>query len=145
MSNKLQADKMRKLVALGRKELGYIYDGDGDCGHPAGDKKAWLNTGKAFLRALAKDLGFEESKVWANPGGIAVAGESTLMGMWGPGNGMYISVVQPMCGCGIVLYRSISNMKGYSGGSNNWISSRDFSSGDYEGFVGQLMRLDRAA
>ena len=45
---------MRKLAELLSHDLGYIW-GEKE-GGPNGDKKVFLNTGKAFLRALAKDL-----------------------------------------------------------------------------------------
>ena len=51
----------------------YAY-GDKERG-PNGRKKNFLNTGKAFLRALAKDLGLRDALVSANEGGIAVSGE----------------------------------------------------------------------
>ena len=42
----------------------------------------FLNVGKTFLRALAKDLGLRDVKVTSNAAGIAVSGECYLYGMW---------------------------------------------------------------
>ena len=55
MSMKSQGSNMWRLSVLLSHELGYAY-GDKERG-PNGRKKIFLNTGKAFLRALAKDLG----------------------------------------------------------------------------------------
>lgn len=73
MSVKSQESNMRRLSALLSHDLSYAY-GDSECG-PNGSKKVFLNVGKAFLRALAKDLGLRDATVSANPGGIAVSGE----------------------------------------------------------------------
>jgi hypothetical protein len=139
MNNKYQEKKMKELALLSRRNLGYIF-GDSER-EVAGDKKVWLNTGKAFLRQLARDLGLTESKVWANPGGIAINGESTLMGMWSEGNGIYVELTQALGGCGCVMYRDILTMKDYSGGTNNWVSPHDFETLSYDRFVERLERL----
>jgi hypothetical protein len=46
-----------------------------------------------------------------------------LMGMWGPENGVYVSMNKdfPNAPWGQVLYRSIKHMKDYSGGVNQWL------------------------
>ena len=95
MSVKSQGSNMRRLSALLSHDLGYAY-GDKERG-PNGRKKNFLNTGKAFLRALAKDLGLRDALVSANEGGIAVSGECTLIGMWEEG-GIYICLSQPVGG-----------------------------------------------
>ena len=63
---------------------------------PSGAKKTFLNLGKVFLRALAKDLGLREAKITSDSGGIAVSGGCDLIGMWENG-GIYISLSQ-FCG-----------------------------------------------
>ena len=142
MSVKLQTQKMRRLAVLSQKNLGYIYDDtNGDGGRPAGEKKEWLNTGKAFLRTLAKDLGLSEFKVDANPGGIAVNGESTLIGMWPDGRGVYVHFCQVLGGVGPVLYRTVSHMKDYGGGHNQWINSWELSRSSYEDFVERIKNV----
>ena len=73
MSVKSQESNMRRLSMLLSHDLSFI-GGERECG-PNGSKKAFLNTGKAFLRALARDLGLHDVTVSANSGGIAVSGE----------------------------------------------------------------------
>lgn len=80
MSMKSQENNMRRLAILLKQNLSYI-GGERECG-PNGAKKAFLNLGKVFLRALAKDLGLRDVRVMSNPGGIAVSGECCLYGMW---------------------------------------------------------------
>ena len=92
MSHKSQEKNMRKLADLLGRDLSYIW-GERESG-PNGDKKVFLNTGKTFLQALSKDLGLQEVSVSSNPGGIAVSGESTLMGMWQT-NGLYVQFSSP--------------------------------------------------
>ncbi len=79
MSVQSQEKNMRKLANLLSRDLSYIW-GERESG-PKGDKKVFLNTGKTFLRALAKDLGLKEYNVSANPGGIAVSGDCSLIGV----------------------------------------------------------------
>ena len=105
---------MRRLSVLLSHDLGYAY-GDKERG-PNGRKKIFLNTGKAFLRALAKDLGLRDALVSANEGGIAVSGECTLIGMWEEG-GIYICLSQPVGGGDkVLLYRTVRNGRDYKGG-----------------------------
>lgn len=58
MSIKSQEGHMRQLALLLTTDLGCIFD-ERESG-PNGSKKAFLNVGKVFLRALAKDLGLHE-------------------------------------------------------------------------------------
>lgn len=71
MSVKSQEHSMRRLAALLGQDLSYI-GGDRKSGSN-GNKKTFLNVGKVFLRALAKDLGLRDVTVSSNPGGIAVS------------------------------------------------------------------------
>ena len=93
-------------------------------------KNDWLKTGRSVLRALGKELAFNQMKVWTNPGGVGVAGEAKLMGMWlTRDTGIYVDTA--MCG-GLYhgmdsrsrgpyfMWRTISDMKDYTGGSNQW-------------------------
>ena len=61
MSIKSQEGHMRQLALLLTSDLGCIF-GERESG-PNGSKKAFLNVGKVFLRALAKDLGLHEVTV----------------------------------------------------------------------------------
>lgn len=129
MSHKSQEKNMRKLAELLDRDLSYIW-GERESG-PNGAKKQFLNTGTAFLRALGKDLGLRDAKASSNPGGIAVSGESTLMGMWQT-NGLYVQMSQPCSGReNVVLYRTIRHSKDYSGGHNNFLTLRDLAEMSY--------------
>ena len=119
MSVQSQEKNMRKLAGLLGRDLSYIW-GERESG-PNGDKKVFLNTGKTFLRALAKDLGLQEYNVSANPGGIAVSGDCSLIGMW-HSSGIYVMITQASFGLEeLVLYREAKHIKDYSGGSNRFL------------------------
>lgn len=129
MSHKSQEKNMRKMAGLLGRDLSCIW-GERE-GGPNGDKKVFLNTGKVFLRALAKDLGLRDVSVTSNPGGIAVSGGCTLMGMWQT-NGLYVQMSQPCSGReNVVLYRTIRHSKDYSGGHNNFLTLRDLAEMSY--------------
>lgn len=140
MSVKSQEKNMRKLADLLTRDLSYI-GGERESG-PNGDKKVFLNTGKAFLRGLAKDLGLVEYKVSANPGGIAVSGEATLIGMWGS-TGIYIQIEQPCYDreC-VLLYRTVRHMNDYTGGHNRFLRRRNLESMSYSNFLNVFMGED---
>lgn len=115
MSVKTQEKHMARLAELVSKDLSYIH-GERESG-PNGEKKEYLQVGKTFLRALAKDLGLRECKVYDMRGGIGVNGEVALMGLWDDGNGVYILIHQDdFTGC--IMYRTIAHMKDYTGGHN---------------------------
>lgn len=136
MSIQSQEKNMRKLAGLLGRDLSDIR-GEREDG-PNGDKKVFLNTGKAFLRALARDLAFMEYKVSANPGGIAVSGDCTLIGMWAD-SGLYVQLSQP---CyqkeNVLLYRTVCHIKDYSGGRNQYITRRELESLSYKQFLDRL-------
>lgn len=144
MSVKSQEKNMRKLADLLGRDLGYIW-GERESG-PNGDKKEFLNTGKVFLRALARDLGFLDSEVSANPGGIAVSGDCTLMGMWAH-NGLYIQLSQPCFDQErVLLYRTIRHSRDYTGGVNLYLTRRNLETLSYPQllFVLAAMRKEDA-
>lgn len=138
MSVKSQEANMRKLAGLLDQDLGYIW-GKKECG-PNGAKRAFLNTGKAFLRALSKDLGLRDAVVKSNPAGIAMSGDCTLMGMWDTG-GIYVTIGQFCGGRNALLFRSIRHMKDHSGGYNHWISLDDLMTCSYERLLFVLSSL----
>lgn len=70
MSKKSQTNNMRRLAALLDFDLCDIH-GKKECG-PNGSKQVFLNAGKVFLRALARDLGLRDVTVSSNAGGIGV-------------------------------------------------------------------------
>ncbi len=136
MSIKTQEKHMHRLAELTSQDLSYI-GGERESG-PNGAKREFLNTGKTFLRALAKDLGFAESNVYANPGGIGVGGDVILMGMWSENNGIYITIRGANDFLSPVLCRSIRHMKDYSGGQNCWLE-KDILKGYYQQLVKKLL------
>ena len=115
MSFKTQRKHMKRLAELVRQDLTYI-GGERESG-PNGAKKEYLQAGKTFLRAMAKDLGFAESKVYDMPGGIGVAGEIAMMGIWSEGNGVYVLIHEDnFTGC--IMYRTIRHLGDHTGGYN---------------------------
>ena len=86
-------------------------------------KEKFKRVGKKAMVELALLLDLNEFKYDFNPGGIAVSGDLTLMGMWSEGNGIYVSMNKdfPNKPWGDVLFRSIKHMKDYSGGTNQWL------------------------
>lgn len=119
MSVQSQEKHMRTLAELLSHDLSYVW-GERE-GGPNGDKKVFLNTGKTFLRALAKDLGLVEYKVSANPSGIAVPGECSLIGMWNNG-GIHIIIGQSCFELEEqVLYREAMHISDYTSGYNRFL------------------------
>lgn len=130
MSVRSQEANMRALADLLGQDLSFIY-GEKESG-PNGNKKVFLNVGKAFLRALAKDLGLRDVKVKANPGGIAVSGDCIMIGMW-EDNGIYIDISQIGGGSDLVLmYRTVRHANDYKGGYNQFISRKELATQSYE-------------
>ena len=75
--------------------------------------------GKRAFKELAEYLGLTKFNVNFNKAGVAVSGDLTLMGMIESEQGVYISYSKD----GFqdkVLYRTITHLKDYSGGSNNY-------------------------
>lgn len=139
MSVKSQENNMRRLADLLGRDLGYIW-GERECG-PNGAKRTFLNVGRAFLRTLSKDLGLRDARITSNPGGIAVSGDCTLMGMWEDG-GIYINLSHPVCGGERVMYyRTIRHMRDYTGGYNHWLLRGDLQKFSYERLLSTLSAL----
>lgn len=86
-------------------------------------KKRFKQIGLKAMKELALILELKEVDINFNPGGIAVSGDLRLMGMWSAENGVYITMNKnfPNAPCGQILYRTIRNMKDFSGGSNCWL------------------------
>lgn len=143
MSVKSQENNMRRLAILLNRDLGCIF-GERECG-PNGDKRTFLNVGKTFLRALGKDLGLHDVRVSANPGGIAVSGDCTLIGMWENG-GLYINLSQltfpPRC---VGYYRTVRHIRDFKGGYNHLLTHRDLMKLSYPAFLDMMntLRKDR--
>ena len=107
MSIKSQTNNMRRLAALLNFNLCNIR-GKKECG-PNGSKQVFLNVGKVFLRALARDLGLHDVTVSSNAGGIGVSGDCNLIGMWENG-GLYVSISQPACGIAEAIKAAITTL-----------------------------------
>lgn len=122
MSVQSQEKNMRKLAELLSHDLGYIW-GERESG-PNGDKKTFLKTGKTFLWNLSKDLKLRDAKVSVNPGGIAVSGECSLIGLWNDGNGgIYVQLSQSSFDReNVLLYRRVQSISDSTGGQNNFVS-----------------------
>ena len=136
MSVKTQEAKMRTLAELMGHEADYL---SGSREYP-GPKRTFLNTGRAFLRALAKDLNLTDSKVSVNPAGIAVSGDCTLIGMWEK-NGIYIDI-SDFCGLNdAILYRTVRHMEDYAGGQNRYVSRSEWSGMSYQDLLNRLSAL----
>ena len=134
-----QEKNMRRLADLLRHDLGYLR-GEKECG-PNGDKKTFLRLGNVFLRALAKDLGLHNVTVRANPGGIAVSGDCTMIGMWEE-NGVYVCLSQTHISKPMALFfRTVRHAKDYTGGHNHWISVEELGKLSYRELLSRLTAL----
>ncbi len=87
-------------------------------------KQIFKTLGKKAFKELATYIGLKEVDVHFNPSGPAISGDLILMGMFTPDKGIYISMNKDGMRSG-VLYRSITSMKDYSGGSNNYFPEGD--------------------
>lgn len=139
MSMQSQKKNMKIIHSLVSQNLGYIF-GERESG-PNGAKKQFHTKSAAFLRALGRDLEFQECEVTNNYGGIAVSGEIALMGMWSEGNGLYFQLSQSAIGRQSFLYRQISHIKDYTGGRNQWLPVELFASGKYTELMDILLAL----
>lgn len=140
MSKQSQIRNMKALAQLLSQPLGYIY-GERECG-PNGAKKQFLSKGRAFLSALAKDLGLTDYTVRTNPAGIAVSGEATLSGTWPTGRDIYVSI-QQMDPELVLLYRR--EMGSGQLTVNHFVNLRTLEKGDYDALLDQLRFLNKEA
>lgn len=139
MSVKSQENNMRRLADLLSQDLGYIW-GERECG-PNGAKKTFPNLGKVFLRALSKDLGLRDAKITSNPGGIAVSGDCSLIGMW-ENSGIDIYLGQLLSDKRTVLmYRTVRHIRDYTGGHNNFLTLDDLRKLSYSELLEKLGAL----
>lgn len=83
-------------------------------------KNVFKSLGQKFLKEVTKHIPFKEVKISFNPGGIAVSGDHNLMGMLNDHTGIYVSFNADRICQSQILYRTVANMKDYSGGANNW-------------------------
>lgn len=143
MSVKSQEKNMRRLADLLSRDLSYIW-GERESG-PNGDKKVFLSTGKTFLRALAKDLELCSAEVHVTPGGIAVSGECSLIGMW-ESSGIYVQISQS---CGdrerVLLYRTVKSVNDHTGGRNIYLNCGELERLSYGQLLDRLLALRKEA
>ncbi len=140
MSFKSQEQNMHRLADLLGHDLSHIW-GERESG-PNGEKRVFLNLGKTFLRALAKDLGLRDVKVMSNPGGIAVSGECCLYGMWEE-CGLFICLERPCFGQDLLLYRSILSLRDHKGGYNNHVSRSELATMSYAELLNRLLTVKK--
>ena len=143
MSVQSQEKNMRRLADLLSHDLGYIW-GERENG-PNGDKKVFLKTGKTFLWNLSKDLKLRDAKISVNPGGIAVSGECSLIGLWNDGGGgIYVQLSQ-FGGDqeNVLLYRTIQSMDDHTGGQNHFVSLAYFQRAYYSGLLYELSTVQK--
>ena len=146
MSIKSQSASMKKLASLLSKDLGYIF-GPRESG-PNGDKSAFHSQGRAFMRALGKDLCLIAPRVHVNKAGIAVSGEVCLQGMWDDHHGLYLWLEQDLRGKRCMTYRSITVHpelgEQYMHGPNHAISLEQMRCGDYLDLLDELAAMRRS-
>jgi len=136
-----QEKLMGEISNLLSQDLGYIF-GEKELG-PNGNKKIFLDKSARFLRQLAKDLDFSESKVSKNIAGIACSGEVYMYGMWSEDNGIMFVLEQAFNLNNRLLYRSIYNIndRGSKHGRNQFIDHEVFLNKDYSGLCEKLLNL----
>ena len=142
MSEKSQKANMERLSGLLGGNLSYLF-GENESG-PNGDKKTFLNLGKTFLRAAAKDLGLRDVRVTSNAGGSGVSGSCTLYGMWEQ-NGIYLCLEQFCSGRNVLLYRSIRELNDHKGGYNHFLSAQELGSISYAEFLSRMKLIRKDA
>lgn len=108
-------EKFNKLAATLKTGLSYNY----------ANKEAFKKAGLSALRALAKEMGFTESRVGFNEGGIAVSGDHSMYGMFGEGEGVVIYISQGAFSNHAGYCRHIKSLTDYSGGANVWIEHKE--------------------
>jgi hypothetical protein len=102
------------------KLLRFVQGNDLSYDQPAKDK--FKERGLKAMRRLASALKLREFEASFNAGGIAVSGDLHLMGMFNDNMGIYIAISKGVFKHDgfTFLYRTIKNMKDYSGGGNNY-------------------------
>ena len=104
------------------RELGLLMLNGESGGYNGAFKARFKAIGKKAMKELAVLLELKEHDVSFNPGGIAVSGDLTLMGMWDEGTGVYVTMNKdfPNKPWGDVLFRTIKDMRDFTGGPNQY-------------------------
>lgn len=150
MSVTSQERNMRRLAVLSGRDSIAFFDVQ-ESGHHY-EKTTFVNLGKDFLRALAKDLGLRAVTITMPPASAAASGDCALLGMWENG-GIYVSLQQPVRMKDPVLcYRTVRHTKDFKGGYNRYVTGRDLQKMPYAQLLDILSALrkgdafhDRAA
>lgn len=102
-------------------------------------KVAFHKDARAFLRALAHEIGLSENSydIRSNQGGVAVSGEVTLHA-----EHIYIQLSESCVSPGIsVMYRTCAGRKDYTGGQNNFVSTQNLQLSDRQAAFVRSCRL----
>lgn len=150
MSVTSQESNMRRLAVLSGQDPTEFF-GVQESGHRY-EKITFVNLGKDFLRALAKDLGLRAVTITMPTVSAASSGDCTLIGMW-ENRGIYVSLQQPVRMKGPVLcYHTVRHAKDFKGGYNRYMTGRDLQRMPYAQLLDILSALrkgdafhDRAA
>jgi len=129
----------KKITQKAKKELGIkptknitafvdFIDEDIEIAYNVERRKEFGKLGKKAMKELAELLELNPYEVDYNPSGIAGSGDVHLMGMYDDKNGVYISINETG-----MYYRTIKDMKDFSGGSNHHFDTKDLR--DIYGFV----------
>jgi hypothetical protein len=123
-------------VAVPRALLAREFNGYSDSAAKA--KDAFHKNGLAFLKKLAAalDLPVGTYDVRSNPAGIAVSGEVTLHS-----DDIYIQIGGSFTGPGLLmLYRSCSGRRDYTGGTNQYAKLTELSGADNQARLVRTMQ-----
>jgi hypothetical protein len=88
-------------------------------------KKSFEKNSCRFLKLLSRELRLLTYSIHYNKGGVAVSGDATLIGMFTPDVGVYVTISTPSH-YGI-MFRSVKHMQDWTGGNNNWFQPDKFS------------------
>lgn len=149
MSVTSQENNMRRLAVLSGRESITFFEVQ-ESSHRY-EKTTFVNLGKDFLRALAKDLGLRAVTITISPVSAA-SGDCALLGMW-ENCGIYVSLQQPVRMKDPVLcYHTVRHAKDFKGGYNRYVTGRDLQRMPYAQLLDILSTLrkgdafhDRAA
>ena len=150
MSVTSQESNMRRLAVLsGRDSIAFFEVQESNHRYAT---TTFVNLGKDFLRALAKDLGLRAVTITIPSVSAAASGDCALIGMW-ENCGIYVSLQQPVRMKDPVLcYHTVRHAKDFKGGYNRYVTGWDLQKMPYAQLLDILSALrkgdafhDRAA
>lgn len=137
MSVTSQENNMRRLAVLSGRDSIAFFDVQ-ESGHRY-EKTTFVNLGKDFLRALAKDLGLRAVTITS----AAACVDCAMLGMW-ENCGIYISLQQPVRMKDPVLcYHTVRHAKDFKGGYNHYVTGRDLQRMPYAQLLDILSALQK--